>query len=388
MPSGDSELRVAHLDADAFYVSVELRRHPELRGRPVIVSGSGPRAVVTTASYEARRYGVGSAMPASRARRLCPDAVVLAPDFATYRDASKQVMDLVRAHVERVEVVGLDEAYLDVAGLFSPRAAMRRLITEIKDATQLTCSVGIGPNKLVAKVASDAEKPAGFVVLTRGQACERFASAPPGLVPGIGPKTAARLAELGLTTLAAVGAAPERLLVERFGPNLGRELGRRARFEHDGEIGAARKVVSESRERTFDTDLSDPAQMREQLSLMAEELCAGLAAHDRRGRTIAIKVRLDDWTTVTRSRTVAQPTCDVQLVSDVALALLRDYSPPRPVRLLGVRVAGLANSTAHAQGVDAGEVGGGAGEVGGDGAQEDRRAGRGGESADQLALPV
>ncbi len=382
MPAADSELRVAHLDADAFYVSIELRRHPELRGKPVVVSGTGPRAVVTTASYEARRFGVGSAMPASRARRLCPDAVFLPPDFTTYRAASKQVMDIVRAHVERVEVVGLDEAYLDVAGLFSPRAAMRRLIAEIRAATELTCSVGIGPNKLVAKVASDAEKPAGFVVLSREQACARFASSPPGLVPGIGPKTAARLAELGLTTLAAVGAAPERLLVERFGPNLGRELGRRARFEHDGVIGAARKVVSESRERTFDTDLSDPAQMREQLSLMAEELCAGLARHDRRGRTIAIKVRLDDWTTVTRAHTVAEPTCDARLVSEVALRLLREYAPPRPVRLLGVRVAGLGSATARAHGGDA--------EPGEPGSGEPRAGGSagGGEPADQLALPV
>jgi DNA polymerase-4 len=370
----ESALRVAHLDADAFYVSIELRRHPELRGKPVIVAGSGPRAVVTTASYEARRYGVGSAMPASQARRLCPDAVVLPPDFGTYREASKQVMDLVRAHVERVEIVGLDEAYLDIAGLFSPRAAMRRLIAEIKAATQLTCSVGIGPNKLVAKVASDAEKPAGFVVLSREQACARFAGAPPGLVPGIGPKTAARLAELGLSTLAALGAAPEQLLTERFGPNLGRELGRRARFEHDGEIGAARKVVSESRERTFDTDVSDPAQMREQLSLMAEELCAGLAAHGRRGRTIGIKVRLDDWTTVTRAHTVAEPTCDAQLVSDVALRLLREYSPARPVRLLGVRVAGLNATRARP---DAGERG-----------EPAAGASGGGEPADQLALPV
>ena len=285
-------------------------------------------------------------------------------------------MDLVRAHVERVEVVGLDEAYLDVEGLFSPRAAMRRLIAEIKAATQLTCSVGVGPNKLVAKVASDAEKPAGFVVLSREQACARFASSPPGLVPGIGPKTAARLAELGLATLAAVGAAPEQLLIERFGPNLGRELGRRARFEHNGEIGAARKVVSESRERTFDSDVSDAAQMREQLSLMAEELCAGLAAHGRRGRTIGIKVRLDDWTTVTRAHTVAQPTCDVQLVSDVALRLLREYSPARPVRLLGVRVAGLSSAASPLLG-DGGERSGTA-----------HGARGGGEPADQLALPV
>src|SRR5580692_13063748 len=141
----DSELSTCHIDCDSFYVSVELCRHPELRGKPVIVAGSGPRAVVTTASYEARRFGVGSAMPAAKARRLCPDAVVLPPDFATYREVSRRVMDLVRAHVERVEVVGLDEAYLDLSGLFSPRAAMRRLLAEIRAATELVCSVGIGP---------------------------------------------------------------------------------------------------------------------------------------------------------------------------------------------------------------------------------------------------
>jgi len=258
------------------------------------------------------------------------------------------VMEIVRAHVERVEVVGLDEAYLDLAGLFSPRAAMRRLITEIKAATELTCSVGIGPNKLVAKVASDAEKPAGFVVLTREQARARFAAASPGLVPGIGPKTVARLAQLGLTTLAAVGAAPEHVLVERFGPNLGVELGRRGRFEHDGVIGAARKVVSESRERTFDEDIRDPAILREELGRMSDELCVSLLANRRRGRTIGIKVRLDDFSTVTRAHTVAEPTCDAELVTAIALRLLREYAPTRPVRLLGVRVAGLSSPSSAA----------------------------------------
>ena len=344
MSTESSELSTAHVDCDAFYVSIELCRHPELRGKPVIVAGSGPRAVVTTASYEARRFGIGSAMPAARARRLCPHAVVLPPDFPTYREVSRQVMELVRAHVERVEVVGLDEAYLDLNGLYSPRAAMRRLVTEISAATQLVCSVGIGPNKLVAKVASDAEKPAGFVVLTREQACARFAGAPPGLIPGIGPKTAVRLAELGLTTLAAVGAAPEHVLVERFGPNLGRELGRRARFEHDGVVGAAREVVSESRERTFDYDVNDAARLRESLTTMAGELCASLAAHERRGRTIGIKIRLDDFTTVTRAHTIDAPTSDVAQVTAVALRLLDEYAPARPVRLLGVRVAGLSTS--------------------------------------------
>ena len=193
---------IAHLDVDAFYASVELQRRPELRGLPVIVSGSGPRAVVTTASYEARKFGIGSAMPTARARRLCPDAVLVAPDFDAYRAASRTIMDRVRAQVERVEVVGLDEAYLDLDGLLSPRAAMRRLVEEIRAQTGLDCSIGIGPNRLVAKVASDAEKPRGFVVLSREQACERFGAHSPGLVPGIGPKTVQRLEAMGITTLA------------------------------------------------------------------------------------------------------------------------------------------------------------------------------------------
>ncbi len=371
MSPDTSPLRVAHLDADAFYVSIELLRHPELRGQPVVVAGGGPRAVVTTASYEARRFGVGSAMPASRARRLCPQAVFLTPDFPTYREVSGRLMALIRSHVERVEVVGLDEAYLDLSGLYSPRAAMRRLLAEIRRATRLTCSVGIGPNKLVAKVASDAEKPAGFVVLSREEACARFGDSPPGLVPGIGPKTAARLAELGLRSLSAVGAAPEQMLVERFGPNLGPELARRARFEHSGEVSGARKVVSESRERTFDRDLHDPAQLRQALTRMTAELCASLEAHDRRGRTIGIKVRLDDFTTVTRAHSLPEPTRDVEAVRAVALRLLGEYSPPRPVRLLGVRVAGLTRADAPAGGVESNRAG--AGERG---------------ASDQLALPV
>ena len=362
MSESATGLRVAHLDADAFYVSIELARRPELRGKPVVVAGTGPRAVVTTASYEARRYGVGSAMPASRARRLCPQALFLAPDFPTYREVSARMMAIVRAAVERVEVVGLDEAYLELDGLFSPRAAMRRLVAEIRSQVGITCSVGIGPNKLVAKVASDAEKPAGFVVLTREQACERFADKPPSLVPGIGPKTAARLLEMGYATLGQLAAAPEQALVQRFGPNLGRDLARRARFEHSGSVSAARKVVSESRERTFDTDISDPARMRGIMREMAASLCESLARHGRSGRTIGIKVRLDDWTTVTRARTIDAATRDPELVAAEALRLLERYDPPRPVRLLGVRVAGLlrdaeqADAGAAASGTDPGQL--------------------------------
>jgi DNA polymerase-4 len=330
---------IAHLDIDAFYASVELQRRPELRGLPVIVSGSGPRAVVTTASYEARKFGIGSAMPTARARRLCPDAVLVAPDFAAYREASRKVMDRVRAQVECVEVVGLDEAYLDLDGLMSPRAAMRRLVEEIREETGLDCSIGIGPNRLVAKVASDAEKPRGFVVLTRAQACERFASHPPGLVPGIGPKTVARLERLGITTLAALAAAPVQTLVAQFGTNQGAELQRRGRFEGSAVLTPVRIAVSESRETTFDTDIGDAARLEAILLDLTGQLCERLAAQERRGRNIAIKVRLDDFTTVTRARTIGAFTNDVATVSRVALELLREYAPARPVRLLGVRVA-------------------------------------------------
>lgn len=332
---------IAHLDIDAFYASVELLRRPELRGLPVIVSGSGPRAVVTTASYEARRFGVGSAMPTARARRLCPHAVLVAPDFAAYREASERVMALVRDSAEVVEQAGLDEAYLDLTGMLAPRAAMRRLVLAIREATGLGTSVGIGPNKLVAKVCSDAEKPGGFVSLSREQACARFAGAPPGLVPGIGPKTAQRLAGMGIETLGALASCDEALLVAAFGPRAGRDLARRARFEHDGEVTGVRVAKSESRETTFDADVADRGELEAILARLAGELCERLGRQQRRGRTVAIKVRLDDWTTVTRARTLAQATNDAGVVREVALELLRAYAPARPVRLLGVGVAGL-----------------------------------------------
>jgi DNA polymerase IV len=335
---------------DAFYVSVELRRRPELRGLPVIVAGTGPRAVVTTASYEARRYGVGSAMPAARARRLCPDGVFLPPDFTYYREASREVMGIVRSHVETIEVIGLDEAYLELTGLAAPHASMRLVRQEIEQRTGLGCSIGIGPSKLVAKVASDAEKPRGFVVLTREQACERFGSAPCGLVPGIGPKTAERLRSLGIDTLAKLAATPPRELAQRFGLRFAAELQRRARFEDEAPVTQERKVVSESRETTFDRDIADPRRLEEILGQLVGELCATLVKRDRCGRTIGIKIRLDDFSTHTRARTLVEPVNTPDRVGPVALDLLRRFAARRPVRLLGVRVAGLEPSVSAADG--------------------------------------
>jgi DNA polymerase-4 len=332
---------IAHVDMDAFYVSVELQRRPELKGLPVVVAGTGPRAVVTTASYEARKFGVFSATPAARAREACPDAVFLAPDFELYRSRSRDVMGVLREHIERIEVVGLDEAYLDLSTLARPKAAARLVKEAVLERTGLCCSIGIGPSKLVAKVASDAEKPDGFVVLTREEACERFAGSPCGLVPGIGPKTAERLRSRGIETLGQLAATPDSALSEWFGSRQGPWLACLARFEDDREVTEYRKVKSESKETTFDRDLRGLDALEPVLVRLAESLGDDLRKKHRSGRTIGIKVRLDDFSTHTRARTLELPTNDPDVVRDVALELLRDFGAPRPVRLLGVRVAGL-----------------------------------------------
>jgi DNA polymerase-4 len=307
----------------------------------VIVAGNGPRAVVTTASYEARRFGVGWAKPASRARRLCPAATVLAPDFAYYRQVSARVMAIVRRYAQAVEVVGLDEAYLELTAVPSPLSAMRALSREIEADTGLGCSIGIGPSKLVAKVASGAEKPRGFVVLSREQARRRFAGAACGLIPGIGPKTAERLRACGIGTLGELDAAPARVLAARFGARSAAELARRARFEDDTPVSEERKVVSESRETTFDQDIADLRRLEAVLDDLVARLCAALEEQRRSGRTVGIKIRLDDFSTHTRARTLPLPVRSAAQVAPVARELLRRFAPPRPVRLLGVRVAGL-----------------------------------------------
>jgi DNA polymerase-4 len=340
---------IAHLDMDAFYVAVELLRRPELRGKPVIVAGHGPRAVVTTASYEARRFGVGSAMPASRARSLCPDGVYLPPDFAEYRAKSHEVMALVGALRVPTEPVSLDEVYLDLSESAYPIDEMSTLVRRIKADLGLDASVGIGPNKLVAKVASDAEKPCGFVVLTREQAAERFAPASPRLIPGIGPKTAQRLASMGVDTIGRLQRCTLPGLIQRFGEHHGRELHERAHFRSDSEV-ARRVAKSRSVEATFDTDIAELERLEQILRRQAHELAEGLAANGNRGRTIAIKVRLDDFSTLTRARTLPEATADGDMIASVAVSLLQGNRPERPVRLLGVRIGSFeGEATPEAQ---------------------------------------
>jgi DNA polymerase-4 len=331
---------------DAFYASVELRRRPELKGKPVVVCGSGPRAVVTTASYEARKLaGIHSAMPAAVARRRLPDAIYLRPDFPAYREASAQVMEILRRNADTVEVVGLDEAYLDLTGLFSPKATMRRIAAEIRD-TDLSCSIGMSENRLLAKITSELGKPGGLVVLSRVEALERFAADPPGVVPGIGPKTVEKLGRMGIRTLAELREHDPAALERAFGPRMGRWLPARARFEDETPVAVVRETKSQSTEITFDVDVADRGEMEAHVRSLAEELCRRLRSRELAGRTIGIKVRLDDWTNASRSLTVEHPTNDPAIVAPVALDLLRAYAPPRPVRLLGVRVASFGDEAA------------------------------------------
>ncbi len=327
---------------DAFYASVELRRRPELKGKPVVVCGSGPRAVVTTASYEARKLaGIHSAMPAAVARRRLPNAVYLTPDFPAYREASARVMEVLRRNVEVVEVVGLDEAYLDLTGIFSPKATMRRIAVQIREETGLSCSVGISESRLLAKITSELGKPAGLVVLSRAAALERFAGDSPALIPGIGPKTLARLESMEVRTLVELGARRREDLETAFGPRSGAWLHGRGRLWDETPITVSRETKSVSVENTYDTDLNKRAEIEAKLVGLAEELCRRLQGKELAGRTIGLKVRLDDWTNVSRSHTLENATNDPAVVVPAALELLRAYDPQRPVRLLGVRVAGF-----------------------------------------------
>jgi DNA polymerase-4 len=295
--------------------------------------------VVTTASYEARQYGIDSAMPAARARALCPHATFIEPDHKAYRAKSTEVWDLVRSRVEIVQQVGIDEAYLDVTAFDRPLPVLRELVEEVHERTGMFVSVGVGPSRLVAKTVSGSFKPRAFKALSREQACDLYADRPTRLLQGVGPKTAERLAALGANTVGDLQRFDEEALVEHFGDNWGRFLKARAWFHDDSPVAAPGPAKSCSSETTFPADVDDHAQLEATLTRLTDDLCAHLQRRHVLGRNIAIKVRLDDWTTVTRARTIVDRTNDPKVVLPVVLELFRAYAPARPVRLLGVRLA-------------------------------------------------
>ncbi len=334
---------IAHCDIDAFYASVELQRRPELRGKPLIVGGLGPRSVVTTASYEARVFGVDSAMPMAQARRRCPQAVVLPPDMARYRDVSAAVWAIVRSRFAVVQQAGIDEAYIDCTALERPLTALRAMVAEVERATGMFISVGVGPNRLIAKTTSGAAKPRGFAVLSREQACEQFASSPVRKLQGVGPRTAERLAELGITTIGALQRHPVETLSEAIGTGSGPRLHALAHFLDDSAVVVEREVKSCSRETTFPADISEPPRVLAALDALAERLAEDLERKALAGRTVGIKLRLADWSTRTRATTLPEPTRDPQTIRRIARELLEREAVTEPVRLIGVRSAGFGD---------------------------------------------
>lgn len=340
---------VAHCDIDAFYASVELLKRPDLRGKPLVVAGTGPRSVVTTASYEARKFGIDSAMPAARARSLCPHAVFLPPDFVAYRAKSREVWELVRTRIDRIQQVGIDEAYLDVTEVEKPLRVLRALVAELQERTGMTMSVGVGPSRLVAKTVSASFKPAAFAALSREDACARFATASTRILQGVGPKTAERLAAMGIATVGDLQRHEREVLVQRFGERMGAYLKARSWFYDDSPVQAGGPAKSRSNETTFPEDIADHGELEAVLHRLTEGLCATLQRRDIKGRNVAIKVRLDDWTTVTRARSLGARTNDAATVMPIVLDLFRTYAPERPVRLLGVRLAAFEEPDAVPQ---------------------------------------
>ncbi len=341
----------AHCDMDAFFVSVELLRRPELRGKPVIVAtgtDAAARGVVMAASYEARRFGVHSALPLATARRRCPQATLLPRDIELCRRASERVMVVLRRFSDRVEIAGLDEAYLDLTDSPAPNARARQLKRDVLAETGLVCSVGLAPNKLLAKIASDLEKPDGLCVLEPERMLEIVGDRPATLIPGVGPRTAERLAPLGIRTVAQLAAAEDSTLERALGPRLGRELRQRARGRDERPVVTDRERKSESRETTFPTDVTDAATLRRTLDRLVDSVCRGLAEGARAGRTVTLKIRLRPFRTHTRSRTIEEPTRDPARVHAVARGLLEGFDLDGPVRLLGVGVSSLVHAEAPA----------------------------------------
>lgn len=337
---------ILHVDLDAFFAAVEQRDRPALRGRPVVVGGGGPtdRGVVSAASYEARRFGVRSAMPLRTAAALCPAAVFVPVDGAKYSAVSREVMAILRRFTPRVEQVSIDEAFLDVAGseaLFGPPEAIARAIkAAIRGELGLTASVGVATTKLVAKVASDLRKPDGLVVVAPGDEADFLAPLPIERLWGVGPQTRQALAEYGVRRIGDLAALPADLLTRRFGRH-GAELVDRARGIDPSPVGDGAEAKSVSHEHTFAVDAADWETLERTLLALADGVAGRLRASGLRAATIAVKVRDSSFVTVTRQRTLPDPTDELEPIWQTACALARPQARGKRIRLLGIAASGL-----------------------------------------------
>ena len=345
----DEGCSILHVDMDAFYALASLLSRPELKGTPVIIAGGGNRGVVLSATYEARAFGVASAMPIARARRLCPQATVVAPDYARYERISAALMAVFASVTPIVEPLSLDEAFLDVSGarrrLGSPRQIAQRIRDTIADEQGITCSVGVATTKFIAKLASALAKPDGLLVVPEAEVVGFLHQLPVGALWGVGDRTEEALQRLGLHTVADIAHTPVDTLRRALGDNAGPALYALAWGRDSRPVMPTRRERSIGADETFSFDVDDPAYIRRELLKLSDRTAARVRAAGMVGRTISIKVRFSDFTTITRSRTLRDPTDVSRDIYATALALFDGLGLQRArLRLVGVRVEGLMDS--------------------------------------------
>jgi len=340
-----SARRIFHIDMDAFFAAVEEKRNPQLKGKPVVIGGMGDplkRGVVATANYEARKYGIHSAMPLKTAYKLCPRAVFLPVDYEAYAAASRQFKSVLLSVADIMEDVGIDEAYLDVTGKAeSNEVIAERIKTGIYQETGLTCSIGIAPNKLLAKIASDIQKPDGLTMLTENDIASRIWPLPIRKLYGLGPKTEERLKKTGIETIGQLAALPREFLIQSFGHSYGEYLYDASRGIDDSPLVTHWEPKSFSRETTFQVDVQDWQVIAKTIAELSKEVVSDLQHKGYCARTVTIKIRFDDFHTFTRACSLEKATAFEEVIRKAAFSCLKRIELHRRVRLIGVRVTNL-----------------------------------------------
>ena len=334
--------RILHIDMDAFFAAVEEQRHPELRGKPVIIGGSGDptkRGVVSTASYEARKYGIHSALPLRTAYNLCPEAVFLPVDYDEYSRVSEIIKTVLKEISPIMEDVGIDEAFLDMSAIHKPPDEIAQEIKKrIKEETGLTCSIGVASNKLLAKIASDMQKPDGLTIIEEKDIEGRIWLLPVRKLWGVGPKTEASLKNIGINTIGELALMPVDRLVETYGQSYGHYLHEASRGIDESPLVTHWEPKSISRETTFQTDTNNWQTIAKTIAELAEEVADDIKQKGYKGRTVTLKVRFSDFKTYTRAKTLNEPTDSIEDIRKAAFGCLKRIELKMKVRLIGVRI--------------------------------------------------
>ena len=337
--------RILHVDMDAFFAAVEQMRHPELVGKPVIIGGAGDptmRGVVSTASYEARKYGIHSAMPLRRAYRLCPEAIFLPVDYDEYMRVSEKIKDILRSFTPLIENVGIDEAFLDITDIDMESEEVAKKIKErIKKEVGLTCSIGIGPNKLIAKIASDMKKPDGLTIISEEDIKGTIWPLPARKLWGVGPKTERRLNEMGILTIGDLASVPLESLTEEFGKSYGNYLYESSRGVDESPVITYWEPKSISRETTFQIDTDNWNVIAKNLAELTRDVVDTMKESGYKGKTVTVKIRFSDFNTYTRAKTLDDFSDSLEIIRKAAFEALGRIELKKKVRLVGVRVSSL-----------------------------------------------